>query len=412
MGWADFVGRAFTRDQFSTYLGTLKWTMWKPKGCVVHNTAAPTLEQWAESGPNHDARIRNLKAYYQNEKRWHGAPHFFISRDWINVFDGLLEPGVHSPSFNDDYFGIEMVGNYDREPFNSGDGAKVRDNTVFVISLLCRRHNFNPDRNIKLHKEDPRTTHDCPGKFVKKADLIARVKAEIARQEGRPVPKIPDGVDGEPSPPPKWTPPAHDAFQDDKGKPRRMTNITATVFGYPGDENKSEQRGAYNNIIDHNKPGCALPFKWPSNKRPWVRVFYKSGSVVCQVIDRGPWNHTDPYWDTPGRRPAVERQMGRERAENGRVPTNDAAIDLTPGAARKLGLVGKGKVDWEFVQPVSGTGAAVGTGAAIGTGGAAVVVGKHIKDNGLSVGSVMLISVLMIGAAAGVYFLVKWLRGR
>jgi hypothetical protein len=43
--WADFSGKAYTRDQFAARIATLQWTDWKPIGIVLHNTAAPTLAQ-------------------------------------------------------------------------------------------------------------------------------------------------------------------------------------------------------------------------------------------------------------------------------------------------------------------------------------------------------------------------------
>jgi hypothetical protein len=35
-------------------------------------------------------------------------------------------------------------------------------------------------------------------------------------------------------------------------------------------------------------------------------------------------------------------------AQNGMLPTNDAAIDLTPATAKAIGIDGKGKVRWRF----------------------------------------------------------------
>jgi hypothetical protein len=32
------------------------------------------------------------------------------------------------------------------------------------------------------------------------------------------------------------------------------------------------------------------------------------------------------------------------------VPTNDAGIDLSPALAEQIGIEGKGKVDWIFVE--------------------------------------------------------------
>lgn len=407
MGWNDFVGRAMTRAQFAAYVASLTWSAWKPLGIVLHNTASPTLAQWAESGPAHEARIRNLKNYYQNERRWHGGPHLFVSRDFINVFDGLLEPGTHSPSFNRTHLGLEMVGDFDREPFNSGDGAKVRDNAVFAMAVLCLKHGFNPDKDIRLHKEDPLTDHACPGKFVAKSDIIARVKTEMLRQTGKPAPAIPDKIDGAPSPPPTWKVPDHDAFKDDKSKapaPRRMTNITATVFGWSGDEGKSEQRGAYGQLIDVSKPGVALPFRF-TGKRPKVRIFYKGRSVVADIVDRGPWNLNDDYWNTSHGRPRVEVQLAAGAlAENRQRPRNDAGIDLTPAAARAIGLSGKGKVDWEFVGS-SGNAAGTGTAVVIVTTG--TVAANEAQKAGWKPIEIGLVLVLTVAVAITGFLLVR-----
>jgi hypothetical protein len=65
--WQGFEGVARTRDQTLDRINALNWTSWRPQGITLHNTAAPTLAQWAESGPSHDARIRNLQSYYENE---------------------------------------------------------------------------------------------------------------------------------------------------------------------------------------------------------------------------------------------------------------------------------------------------------------------------------------------------------
>lgn len=198
--WNDFVGKAYSRADFAAYVASLTWTakVWNPqrpqmpKGIVLHNTAAPTLAQWAESGPKHAARIRNLRDFYEKQQHWHGGPHLFVSRDWITVFDGLLEHGTHSPSFNAGYFGIEMVGNYDIEEFDSGDGAKVRDNTAFAAAILCHKFGWEPDAKlIRLHKEDPETKHACPGRKVDKLAMIARIRAALAELKGQiPAPVV------------------------------------------------------------------------------------------------------------------------------------------------------------------------------------------------------------------------------
>jgi hypothetical protein len=48
--WADFSGKAFTRDQFADCIASLKWTDWKPLGIVLHNGRS-TLAQWGRGAP-------------------------------------------------------------------------------------------------------------------------------------------------------------------------------------------------------------------------------------------------------------------------------------------------------------------------------------------------------------------------
>jgi uncharacterized protein (TIGR02594 family) len=121
---------------------------------------------------------------------------------------------------------------------------------------------------------------------------------------------------------------------------KRLTAITATVFGGQSDPNTS----AYDNhFITDDELGVALPARI-EDPRPTVRVFKGSKSVICNIVDIGPWNTNDPYWAT-GTRPQAESGIDR----TGRH-TNRAGIDLTPAAARAVGIDGKGTVDWEFAE--------------------------------------------------------------
>jgi hypothetical protein len=141
------------------------------------------------------------------------------------------------------------------------------------------------------------------------------------------------------------------------GAGMRCVNVTATVFGGRGDPNNS----AYDNhFITDEEFGVALPDRIATNPRPKVRVTHSQTgrSVVCDIVDVGPWNTDDPYWER-GARPQAETgtdTMGRR--------TNSAGIDLTPAAARAIGLDGKGTVNWEFVTGIV-SGPVVSAGAVI-----------------------------------------------
>lgn len=120
----------------------------------------------------------------------------------------------------------------------------------------------------------------------------------------------------------------------------RMAGIVATVFGGRSDPNRS----AYDNhVITDDELGVALPYRFPPGERPKVTVMRAGRAVTAEIVDVGPWNTDDPYWLT-GARPQAESGVDRR----GRS-TNRAGIDLTPAAARAIGLPGKGEVDWEFV---------------------------------------------------------------
>lgn len=122
--------------------------------------------------------------------------------------------------------------------------------------------------------------------------------------------------------------------------PTRFSNITATVFGGEADREHS----AYDDhVITDAEFGVALPFHF-QGARPEVRIInpLSGKSVLCDIVDVGPWNTNDPYW-TLGSRPQAETGTDLRGRK-----TNLAGIDLTPAAALAIGIPGKGKVDWEF----------------------------------------------------------------
>lgn len=151
----------------------------------------------------------------------------------------------------------------------------------------------------------------------------------------------------------EWYPPeTYDPYQDDAvhhpdvvaslgvptPKPKTGLNmgIVATVFGGAADPETDAYTGKR---IDDTVLGVALPARLLNAK---VRVHNGGESVVASVVDIGPWNTNDPYWEA-GKRPQAESgtdMRGRR--------TNKAGIDLTPATARALGIDGKGVVDWEF----------------------------------------------------------------
>lgn len=171
--WKGIVGLNFNITAFDQYCHSLHWTQWRPSFIVLHNTGSPTLAQRPD-GFTHQ-HIVNLEDYYKNKMHWSAGPHLFIDDHQIWVFCPLNLSGIHSPSFNKLALGIEMLGNYNIEEFNSGRGLLVQKNTIAAIASLSAVLGIDP-KTMKRHNEDPISTHkDCPGKHVVKEQIISAV---------------------------------------------------------------------------------------------------------------------------------------------------------------------------------------------------------------------------------------------
>lgn len=127
--------------------------------------------------------------------------------------------------------------------------------------------------------------------------------------------------------------------------------VYATEFGGGAE---AGMPSAYGGLVQPAKLEVSLPARVPADRRLVVVENPANGNRArCRVNDVGPWNTADAYWDT-GARPAAEAQhKGSRRAQNKRVPTNPAGIDLTPAVMDALGVAGKvntraALVNWWF----------------------------------------------------------------
>ena len=133
--------------------------------------------------------------------------------------------------------------------------------------------------------------------------------------------------------------------------PSNQTNCICTVFGGKSDPNNSAYP-PYDAITDQEM-GVALPWKFKDRKP--VRVINRANrkEAICQIRDVGPWLTDDNYFEL-GKR-AIADVCYRTNTPLPRGPHkgkigNGASIDLTPAAAKAIGLSGKGTVDWQFVE--------------------------------------------------------------
>ncbi|MFT3697837.1 MAG: hypothetical protein QM831_32150 [Kofleriaceae bacterium] len=75
-----------------------------------------------------------------------------------------------------------------------------------------------------------------------------------------------------------------------------------------------------------------------------VEIRHGDRVVIAEVLDVGPWNIDDAYWEKD-RRPASETGHGAYR-----TPSNTAGIDLSDPVFAELGLHDNDYVEWRFVR--------------------------------------------------------------
>lgn len=126
-----------------------------------------------------------------------------------------------------------------------------------------------------------------------------------------------------------WT--VHGARQ-----PGHWQHVLATREGMIGGITSSQT------IIRPESMFVALPHRRALGRM--VEVRYRDRAVVVPVLDVGPWNIDDAYWEHDDR-PASERGRGAYR-----TPVNTAGIDLSDAVFAALGLRDNDVVDWRFVH--------------------------------------------------------------
>lgn len=186
MTFRPIIGKFVDLDGFQAHVAGLTFTGWQPAFVVVHNTSEPDLAIYADwrAHPERHSNWtpeqwgRNLAGYYAG-MGWSSGPHAFVCPDGILLFSPFTAPGTHSPAWNSRTWGIETVGEFEREPFA---GSPSQKNLVAVLGILHARLGLDPAdykfgvRGLHFHKEDPVTTHKaCPGKNMVKKDLVGDV---------------------------------------------------------------------------------------------------------------------------------------------------------------------------------------------------------------------------------------------
>ena len=181
--WQGIVGKGFNAGDFQAYVDTLDFT-WTPDFIVLHNTMIPRFAPWVDADGNnqpgwHDVsgerRMKGLESYYRDDQKWSGGPHLFIADDLIWVFTPLTTHGIHSPSWTEQSWGVETVGDYDKEELPQ----EIFDNIIAALATLSAAIGVSAD-TLRFHKEDPATTHRmCPGHNIVKVDIVKALAAAL-----------------------------------------------------------------------------------------------------------------------------------------------------------------------------------------------------------------------------------------
>lgn len=174
MTWTKIVGERFSASELDTYVRGLTFGAWRPSFVVVHNTSRPRITERPHGfTPQH---MQNLVGFYRDTQKWSAGPHAFVDQNGIWIFTPLTSPGVHSPSWNHEAWGVETLGDYETETFTD----PIKSNLLDCLTVLHDVMGLDPNA-LKLHKEDPQTTHKtCPGKRVSKPELISEIASRLA----------------------------------------------------------------------------------------------------------------------------------------------------------------------------------------------------------------------------------------
>jgi hypothetical protein len=143
--------------------------------------------------------------------------------------------------------------------------------------------------------------------------------------------------------------------------PDNQTNIITTVFGGEADDEysayppyDSNGNGPY---LDDTEFYVALPWAvenaGPNGRYVMVINCENGRQAEGWVGDKGPWFVDDNYPEL-GTRPLAETcyENGEPcpRGPNAGIVPNGAGIDISPAMAEALGIDGKGRVDWRWVE--------------------------------------------------------------
>jgi hypothetical protein len=137
-------------------------------GVVVHHTYIPTQASW-----NGRTSMDGLKSFYIS-KQWTAGPHLFIvansanpNNDGIWQLTPLNMQGVHAGTCNAHTWGIEVVGDYNTNPWD----AQTRDLVVGAAAELLKWRSITVSPTTVKGHRDCNSPKTCPGTAINLNDV-------------------------------------------------------------------------------------------------------------------------------------------------------------------------------------------------------------------------------------------------
>ena len=164
--WVDAGGRR------------IAWKYGRPIGACLHHTWKPVPAQWVGR-----RSVEAQRTWFSAAKQWQAGPHLYVvsgspnpANDGIYQLTPLNLPGIHAGAWNNRLIGVEVVGDYDSQPWPDS----LRTLVIGAVVRLFRW--LGIDRatldTLRGHREcgSPKT---CPGLAINLDAVRAQVQAEL-----------------------------------------------------------------------------------------------------------------------------------------------------------------------------------------------------------------------------------------
>jgi len=138
------------------------------KGVTIHHTWKPTQATW-----NGRRSMDALERFYRDTKKWPAGPHLFLAPDGIWCGTPLSHTGVHAGDCNADSIGLEVVGDFDHQPWDIG--LKER---LFALLVELLHWMGKDEKAVKGHRECL-PNKSCPGKAINMEQFRTQLRERL-----------------------------------------------------------------------------------------------------------------------------------------------------------------------------------------------------------------------------------------